>query len=398
MRKMEIKLFLDKDKKKIHNNFFMKRLLQKCTNINNYDNKNSVIKIINYGDNKRKIRNPGIDLVRILAMYAIIIHHILVFPKIIDQYNQFKELLLIKIICFWHVSGFALISGYIGYKTNKYSNILYLWICTLFYALNITYFFTKQLKFQDFFPINFHKYWYFTKYFGMYLFLPLINKGIANLTNSELRIIDLSLIMAFVVFKDMINPNEDIYLMNGGKSVIWFIIYYLTGAYFGIFKKEYIGIKKFFLIIICTLIFSFSTYLCFYFSLKGKAINCLKNLFSLRISSFPMILQSISLTSLLTHIKYNKYLGKIITFSGPLTFGIYLIHMHPIILNIITAKLYLKPPYNLSLCTIIKYILIKGLQIFGICLIIDYLRHILFTFLRIRKLCIFFESIIYKVF
>ena len=218
------------------------------------------------------------------------------------------------------------------------------------------------------------------------------------MTKSELRIVDISLIMAFVVFKDMINPNEDIYLMNEGKSVIWFIIYYLTGAYMGIFKKEYNGIKKIFLILICILIFSFSTYICFYFSLKGEAINCLKNLFSLRISSFPMILQSISITLLLTHIKYNKYLAKIITFSGPLTFGVYLIHMHPIILNIITEKLYLKKPYNLSLCTVIKYVFIKGLQIFGICLIIDYLRHILFTFMRIRKLCIFFENIIYKVF
>ena len=131
---------------------------------------------------------------------------------------------------------------------------------------------------------------------------------------------------------------------------------------------------------------------------KIEAIKCLKNLFSLRISSFPMILQSISIASFLTHIKYNKYLAKIITFSGPLTFGIYLIHMNPIILKIITKKLYLKKPYNLSLCTVIKYVLIKGIQIFGICLIIDYLRHILFTFLRIRKICIFFVNIIYRIF
>ena len=46
----------------------------------------------------------------------------------------------------------------------------------------------------------------------------------------------------------MINPNEDTYLMNEGKSVIWFIIYYLTGAYLGISKKEYNGIKKTFLL------------------------------------------------------------------------------------------------------------------------------------------------------
>jgi hypothetical protein len=246
---MKIKILLEKDKNKSCNFLFLKRVLPKITNINNYDNKNSLMRKINYGDKNRKIRNPGIDLVRIFAMYAIIIHHILVFPKIIYQYSKFKELHLIKIICFWHVSGFALISGYIGYKANKYYNILYLWICTSFYSLNITYFFKKQLQFKDFFPVYYHKYWYFTKYFGMYLFLPLINKGITSLTNSELRIVDISLIMVYVVFKDMINPNEDIYLMNEGKSVIWFIIYYLTGAYLGISKKEYNGIKKIFFLL-----------------------------------------------------------------------------------------------------------------------------------------------------
>jgi surface polysaccharide O-acyltransferase-like enzyme len=77
-----------------------------------------VIKQANNNDKKRKVRDSGIDLIRILAMYAIIIHHILVFPNIIDKYSKYKELVLMKTSCFWHVSGFALISGYIGYKSN----------------------------------------------------------------------------------------------------------------------------------------------------------------------------------------------------------------------------------------------------------------------------------------
>ena len=111
-----------------------------------------------------------------------------------------------------------------------------------------------------------------------------------------------------------------------------------------------------------------------------------------------MILQSISLTLLFTYIKYNKYLVKIIIFIGPLTFGVYLIHMHKIIIRIIIEKLYLTEPYNLSLWAVIKYVLIKGLLIFGICLIVDYFRHILFTFLGIRKMCIFIERFIHKLF
>ena len=56
-----------------------------------------------------------------------------------------------------------------------------------------------------------------------------------------------------------------------------------------------------------------------------KIISILKELFAIRIYLLPMISQSISITLLLTQIKYNKYFAKIITYIGPLTFGIYLI-------------------------------------------------------------------------
>jgi surface polysaccharide O-acyltransferase-like enzyme len=264
------------------------------------------------------------------------------------------------------------------------------------------------MQFEDFFPILFQKYWYFTKYFGMYLFLPVINKGIEGLTRSELRIVVISIIFIFIVLKDILNPKHDIFVLFGGYSVMWFLIYYLTGAYFGKFKIDFKGIKKIFLCIKCVFVFYLSTYLCFYFSnssldnskshFKMNSIKILRHLFVLRINSVPMILQSISITLLLTQLNYNKYLTKIITFLGPLTFGIYLIHQHPIIKDNIVRRLFIKDSYNLSLYNVIKLVLIRGIKIIVFCFIIDYLRHILFTFLRFRKICIFLENCIYKIF
>ena len=40
---------------------------------------------------------------------------------------------------------------------------------------------------QEYCPVIFNRYWYFTTYFGMYLFLPVINKGIENLTKGNLN-------------------------------------------------------------------------------------------------------------------------------------------------------------------------------------------------------------------
>lgn len=320
---MEKNFLLEKGKKIFPKFFLLKRELslpKMEINISYNDNRILTNKI---GFNKkRKIRNPGIDFVRILSMYVIIIHHILLFGKVIKKYRNYKELIFLNISCFWHVNSYALISGYIGHKSNKYSNLIYLWICVLFYSVGITYFFEKyisqkstvKINFVYYFPVNFNIYWYFTKYFGMYQFLPVINKGIEYLTKKELRIVFISLILVYVILKDIINPGgKDIYTMHSGYSVVWLLILYLTGVYFGKFNKEYKGIKKIVLIIIYIFVFYFSTYLCFYFSnyplsnsmesFKMKIIIILKYLLSRRINSLPMILQSISITLLLTQIK-----------------------------------------------------------------------------------------------
>ena len=86
-----------------------------------------------------KSRNPGIDLGRILATFGIIVHHILLHGNIFKKYPQYKDLYKLNTSFFWHVSTYIFISGYVGYKSTKYSNLLYLWFCTLFYTIGIIF-------------------------------------------------------------------------------------------------------------------------------------------------------------------------------------------------------------------------------------------------------------------
>ena len=100
------------------------KIIKYLINIRNYNNK----------DTNKKQRNPGIELLRLLGMYAIIVHHVLLRGQALNKY-YYKELHLINISSFWHVGCYALISGIIGHKTCKYSNLLYLWVCTVFYSV-----------------------------------------------------------------------------------------------------------------------------------------------------------------------------------------------------------------------------------------------------------------------
>ena len=146
---------------------------------------------------KEKKRHPGVDLVRLVGMYNIVLTHFLFYGNAFRKFSKYKEQLnLLHIFTDWHNNGFALISGIVGYKSNKYSNLLYLWLTVFFYSVGI-HLYIKIFKreytinydfYIDFFPTIFRRYWYFTAYFGMYLFLPIINKGISLLTKSEIKI------------------------------------------------------------------------------------------------------------------------------------------------------------------------------------------------------------------
>ena len=190
------------------------------------------------------------------------------------KYSQYKELENIDIAINWHVSTFIFISGFVGYKTTKYSNLIYLWLCAIFYALGIITFFSKfkpnlykkQIEFNDFFPIINSYYWYLTAYFGMYLFLPVINKGLENINKSQLKINVISLIGILIVLKDYINPTADPFHLNEGVSLLWHLIFYITGAYFEKFHKDSNCFKKIIKGIIYALIFYYSTYFCIKFN------------------------------------------------------------------------------------------------------------------------------------
>lgn len=72
----------------------------------------------------------------------------------------------------------------------------------------------------------------------MYLFLPIINKGIEFLTLNEFKIVVISTISLFVFWKGIKNPTMDVFVFNSGSSLIWLLTYFLTGANIGKYRKD----------------------------------------------------------------------------------------------------------------------------------------------------------------
>ena len=361
-------------------------------------------------------RNAGIDLLRIIAMLGIVFSHILYQGKGLDKYRRYNN--KIKILftyIFWHVNAYAIISGIVGYKSTKYSNLLYLWLCIVFYSVSIHYYYLiykndisiKDELYIEYYPIIYKRYWYCTSYFGMFIFLPAINKGIQYLNKSEFKLLVMSIFGIFVFWQTYINNKGDYFNMNGGHSIIWLLCLYIIGAYIGKFNVVYTGIKRyiicfiylFIFLLLCSIHNKYRNYIIsgFIGNYKIKLINFIKRLISSEFFCVIKTTQAIFITLFFLQLRYNKYLSKLITFFGPLTFGVYLIHFHKIVRKNYLSKLLNGESYNLTFSEVIKMFILKSLKYFVECIIIEYLRYLLFTILKIRKICMSLENFVFKI-
>jgi surface polysaccharide O-acyltransferase-like enzyme len=258
---------------------------------------------------------------------------------------------------------------------------------------------------ENFCPLVYDKYWYFTAYFGMYLFLPIVNKGLSIISQQELLMVIVSFLGIFIIWKDFINEFIDPFKFWSGYSLSGLLLFFIAGAYFHKYIIKPNQNRNIFYYIFCLLIYISSTLLCYYccviFDRRNSKIKILVNLsqiFTHRINSFSMILQIISITLIFTQIKYNKIVGKILSHIGHLTFGVFLIHFNEYIRDFEFPKIFEKYNESTPLKTLVYIVYIRSIQIYIICLIIEYMRHLLFTLLRIRNICVYIEKLIKKIF
>ena len=353
-------------------------------------------------------RNIGIDLARILAMYFIINHHIIyhggpIFGTKLLSFDNNLFLFFNTLFCSG-VNIFGMISGFVGFHSYKYSNLLYLLIQTSLYNYSIAYFFFKinpefvrNLKYF-LYPLFITDYWYFNAYFIMYFFFPVINAGVKAMDKRKLGIFNLFIFLFFSCFNQIkhysITLKKDLFLLNNGFTYIWLIILYFFGSYFGKYNSTNNNYNKYLMFVILSVIIFFVT-----FCRNLIIINKLKyyhNADGMRVeyNSPSSVIIALCFIYMFSNIDIkSNILHKIISFFAPLTFGIYLIHNH----LIVRTKVFSKNYFWLLKYQNYKLLLFEGfesLKIFIFASLIDYIRFLVFKILRIREICIFISNYI----
>ena len=350
-------------------------------------------------------RNYGIDLLKIISMINVIILHInnrdFYNLQKIPKHPKFKQVCLLEILSFWPVNTFGLISGIIGFKKYKFSNIIYIWFEYFYYSVFFSiYLFINSLLdlkglISSMFPLGIKNSWYINAYFFLYILLPFLTNSI-NIID---RYIFTKLICLYFFFYSLYNKlieynfgKTNFDFANNGYSSIWLIILFIIGGYIGRFYNKYLFSKLFLFII-----FIFSSFITsehIFYNLDKKNVA---NTILIDYNSPTIIIQALSLTLLFSKVNINnKYIKMAISFFIPLNMCVLIIHMTIFSFktsNILKFKKYIEQ-LNPKYLIFKKYAI--SILIYFLCAFFDYFRSIIFKITKIRYLSKYIEKKYFK--
>ena len=350
-------------------------------------------------------KNYGIDALRMLAMFMVVVLHLLNQGGILNASGRFTSQYeagwLLQSAAFCAVDVYALISGYVWVQARyKYRNLMELWLQVLFYTVSITALFwlivpnsvSAMEWLKAIFPVMFNQYWYFSSYVALFLFIPLLNFVLENMEKRKLQFCIGIILLFFSCVQTLF--YSDAFGTNDGCSAIWLMILYLVGGYIRKYGHKENG--------------KAAKFLAGYFAMIGFTwlsklfieILTLHILGEVRAGNYlisykspTILLAAICLVMFFARIQIAPFGEKVIRFFSPMAFGVYLIHTHPLVFSCIMKDRfteYAAFPWFIEILTILGTAVVINL----ICYAIDFIRLVLFKRLHLRqKLDLFEEGI-----
>ena len=333
----------------------------------------------------------GLDLLRIISMFMVLILHILgqggVINATASDSTKNAVVWFVEISAYCAVNCYALISGYVGLRSKfKYTNIAFLWLEVLFYTLGVTVLFlfinssalTANSYWTAILPVTKRAYWYFTAYFCTFFFTPLINFVVENMKKVQVMAALISAILLFSFIYTLARssvigtPVNDLLVTSKGYSPLWLAILYFIGACISKYRDS----------------FRIKPYLCLILYFLAITVTWVEKMAAAKSVLFDytsptILLSSLALLLCFSQIKCTS-MKKIIGFFAPLSFGVYLIHVNPLVwVNFMKGRF--AEIASLPIWAMIGAIFLTAICLYLVCSLIDALRHYLFKLLRIKE-------------
>ena len=295
--------------------------------------------------NKIDNRNYGIDLLRMVSMAMVLMLHVLGAGGVLGGSEHlsanYNVAWLLETAAYCAVNCYALISGFVGYRSKiKYSNVALLWIQVavtsvlgylIFWTITGAEFDGITLL-RAFFPVINNYGWYFTCYFALFFFMPLLNHVICTMEEKDLKILCGSVVGLFTVIGTM--ATRDVFQLQDGYSVIWLGALYLLGgciARFGWFTK--IAKWKLLLVYAGSCLFAWGVKLLIELWNNPWLGQFTYSEVMIRYKSPAILAAAVALLLIFRGITLPKWIKTAVKILSPAAFGVYITHMHPEIWN-----------------------------------------------------------------
>ena len=333
-------------------------------------------------------RNFGIDALRLVAMYMIVLLHVLKHGGILQHATglSFAVVWLLETVAICAVNCYAMISGYVGFEEEerqyRYYKFSVLWLSVCFYSIIFSLgisIYTGNLCiktiFMVLFPVTTSQYWYFTGYTCVFFVAPWINKLLRCLSPQDKKRFTV-VFCVFLMYITVASILFDPFGTQGGYSFLWLMSMYIVGALLKNFKfLDKIKRSRVMLI----------GGVCVVLGWCLKLIIPTQNIL-ITYTSPTTVCLTICLLIVFSKMKLSSGSQKIVRVLTPATFGVYLIHDNNAVRNAFIMNKFtwiMDYPVWLQLALILTCALV----IYLMCLGIDVLRIKLFYHLRVGETC-----------
>lgn len=337
-------------------------------------------------------KDMSIELCRVIATVFVIILHMVgkggILSNVVRNSPSYFVAWIMEIGAFCAVNCFALISGYLMCnKKIKGQNIINLWFHAFFYSsiINAIFFLvmpetiTTTNLISSFLPIVSNQWWYMSAYFVLFFSIPFLNQGISQMSKTMYEKVLLVIIVGICIF-DVIIPGNTFDLQDG-YSALWLMIVYLFGAYIRKYNiKDKISAFKSLMLYVLMIALTLLSKI-----VIGDILGSSKyEKIFISYQSFTILFAAIFIFLFCLNIKIGEKGEKLIGFVSPLCLGIYLIHVHQLVFEIlINNMLIMLVEQNVLVMTV--GVIMAAILVFMICSVIEIVRLKIFKILKVKE-------------
>lgn len=342
--------------------------------------------------NQPKQRQVNIELLRIVAMFMVVVLHCNVFgenmrntdPLTLNWFGVWflEKVSIVAVNCYVLISGYFLITS-----EFKWRKLFSIWFQVLFYS--ICFYFVIGAKYgwgamftlmHSFLPISTKSYWFATTYLALYAISPFLNIAVRSMSKIQMQCCILVLVIIFSLWPSVL-PFVSSLDGSNGYGIIWFVVLYLIAAYINLYQPQMSINKKYPLLIYFTVVLL--SMLCLVVEQK---VSFPWTVAFQRYNGIGVLVASLSLFIYFLGIDFKQArINRTIVVLSSLTFGVYLIHENFLVREHLYTDILDIPSYANTSMQII-YTIGSAILIYVIASLIEFLRQKLFARLRIDVL------------